>query len=181
MTISPDTPIDDPRNDTLWQPDAAVDGHYADWLLRRGLLTPDLQASLGEAVVIDVIREAHGAAPSWTADLVAAQQSAGWCREITMSFGGTVYVHAECFAPTATIQAHPWLKSLGARPLGSALANLDDTRRVAMAFNQCVRTRDVRVATAAWARRSQFDVQGHPLFLIEYLSPALAHIPRESC
>ncbi|MEL7022478.1 MAG: chorismate lyase [Pseudomonadota bacterium] len=180
MTISSETPIDDSRDQVLWQPHAAVDGHYADWLLRRGLLTPDLQASLGEAVAIDVLSEGYRSAPSWTADLVPSEPALGWCREITMSFGGRVYVHAECYAPAATIRAHRWLESLGAKPLGGALAELPDTRRTSMAFSNDAQAGNTRVESSAWARRSVFEVQGHPLFLIEYLSPALAGISREA-
>lgn len=97
-----------------------------------------------------------------------------------MSFSGRVYVHAQCYAPAETIDAHPWLGSLGSRPLGSALAELDDTRRIAMDFSDNALADAIQVEPESWARRSVFEVQGHPLFLIEYLSPALADVPRES-
>ncbi|MEL6215519.1 MAG: chorismate lyase [Pseudomonadota bacterium] len=178
MTTQPDTTVTSQKfDDELWRPIADVDGHYADWLVRRGLLTPDLQASFADPVVVDLLDEGTRTAPTWALNLLDPADRDGWYREITLGVGDTVLVHAACFAPSRTLHQHPWLQELGTQPLGSTLARIPNTMRAEMLFapGSALST----TAVDGWSRRSVFDVAGAPLMLVEHLAAELGGVPRK--
>ncbi|MEM6818270.1 MAG: chorismate lyase [Pseudomonadota bacterium] len=178
MTTQPDTAVTNQKfDDDQWRPIADVDGHYADWLVRRGLLTPDLRASFADPVVVDLLKEGTRAAPSWALSLLGAADRDGWYREITLGVGGTVLVHAACFAPSRTLRQHPWIQELGTQPLGSTLARIPDTTRAEMLFAPGSALGDS--AADGWSRRSVFDVAGAPLMLVEHLAAELGGVARK--
>lgn len=181
MTIYPDTPNSsrpEPASDTLWRPDAAVTGNYREWLMRHDLVTSDLERSAGGPIAVTVLREGTASAPQWSQDLVGAHTGRGWCREVTLSSENKIFIHAESYTPPATLEQHVWLSQLGTRALGSMLAKQPNCERTYMRFAKGAHVPSSCVPDASWVRRSVFEFDGLPLFLIEWFSDALQAFER---
>lgn len=102
----------------------------------------------------------------------------GLVREVVMYCGRAPRVFAQTLIPSATLEAHPWLRELGDRPLGDVLFGRSDVRRsefkfLALGPGEPLFERasaQVPVAAAAksvWARRSYFEILGAPLLVNE--------------
>lgn len=169
------------RDNTIWQPDARVSGHLADWLVSDRLMTPDIRRSFDAPVRIDVLHEGSAALPLEAAELLEAPAGEGWTREIAMHCGAQLLVHALCYAPERTLHAQPWLTELGDSPLGGTLAQRDDVAREAQHYcRTALLPVASRIGSNAWSRRSLFRIGDAPLVLFEHLSAAFADVPRRT-
>ena len=159
----------------LWLPGHALNCYEGDAALRAWLLTPGL--------LTQRIREAAGA--DYRMALVTARDdgAAGHVREIEMRCGDTVWMFARTAVPRATLEAHPWLATLGTTTLGEAM-QAHGSRVTRSDFDYAKLYDDVPVVRRAleraglanqplWVRRSGFTVDGLPLALQEVFLPQI--------
>ncbi|MEN7342398.1 MAG: chorismate lyase [Pseudomonadota bacterium] len=162
-----------------WSKTADVTGHAADWLLIDRLLTADIRVSFSGAKSLEVVIAGHAEAPGGAGVLIGSEDTRGWLREIKIRCEEDVLIHAVSFAPTATLNAQPWLATLGEAPLGDALDASGAVRRDPMYY---CRSSAVSAPFSSdcegWARQSIFDFGAAPLLLVEHLTPALLSTPR---
>lgn len=167
---------------SIWQADVALAAPYRDWLVSDRLMTPDIRRSFEAPVRIDVLAEGDRRLPTEVVALAGTVQSDGWLRQVAIHAGPALLVLASCWAPSATITRHSWLRQLGDRPLGGELAERDDVTRVAKHFCRTEQLADVDASRlpGAWSRRSLFAIGATPLVLFEHLSPIFATVERRT-
>lgn len=157
----------------MWLPGSALACYEGDavrraWLLTPGLLTQRIREAAGDHFSMRVLRECtHGGEH---------------LREIDMRCGEDVWLFAHTRVPASTLSAHPWLRTIGSRTLGEALAARDDLERAD--FRYALLGADVWLVDRAlrhaaepdcslWVRHSAFAVSGHPFSLYEVFLPRI--------
>ncbi len=159
----------------LWLPGHALNCYEGSPALRSWLLTPGL--------LTQRIRDAAGA--DYRMALVTARDegAVGHVREIEMCRGEVVWMFARTTVPRATLDAHPWLATLGTTTLGEAM-QAHGSRVTRSEFDYAKLYDDVTVVRRAleraglapqplWVRRSVFTVDGLPLSLQEVFLPQI--------
>jgi chorismate--pyruvate lyase len=155
------------------------------WLTDSGSLTQRLREHAGTSFRLHVLAEQreplrHNDA---TRMQVAADQQA-LIREVRLDADGQAAIHAVTVIPASTLDQHPELATLGARPLGEALFERADVARAPFEV-ACLGPSHPLAARALaaagqerarlWARRSVVRVAGQPLLIHEcFLFPAIA-------
>lgn len=162
----------------LWLPGHALNCYEGNATLRGWLLTPGL--------LTERIRAAAGAGYRMTLLASRDDGATGLVREIEMGRGDVPWMFAQTRAPRATLDAHPWLATLGTRTLGEALQShgrvtrsefdfaklYDDSPVVARALGRAPGT-----PPPLWVRRSIFRIDGLPLVLQEVFLPQIGLAP----
>ncbi|MEE4184585.1 MAG: chorismate lyase [Gammaproteobacteria bacterium] len=135
------------------------------WLTEPGLLTRRLKAACPNRFRLEVL-----------------PGDASLLREVALCCGDQRCIYAATEAPVATLAAHPWLQSLGAASLGETLnqrAAEHGVTVVRSAFSFAhfgptgLPAGLLAPAAEAWARRSQFLLDGAALTVTEVFLPAL--------
>ncbi|HVG48898.1 MAG TPA: chorismate lyase, partial [Rubellimicrobium sp.] len=105
-------------------------------------------------------------------------------REVCLSSGGRPLLVARTVLVSRRLQAHPTVRNLGTRALGSLLFAEGppdySARQVAHLgphgpLVRLVRRRHEGVATGYWARRTLYRLFGEPLLVTEVVLPDLVH------
>ncbi len=149
------------------------------WLLEKGLLTKRLRSLCGAHFRLEVL---HGPGADWDALTLANSSIATYefKREVVMWCGEEPCIYAQTKVSESTANMHPWLRTLGAEPLGERLQSLADVTRSDFAFT-CVGACDsddypvgrLSITGPLWARRSTFTIRSHELIVIEVFLPGL--------
>ena len=149
------------------------------WLLEKGLLTKRLQSLCGDHFRLEVL---HGPTAGQDALTLANSSIAtdGLKREIVMFCGEKPCIYAQTNVSESTANTHPWLRTLGAAPLGERLQSLADVTRSDFTF-ACVEALDsdiyplgrFSITGPLWARRSTFTIRSHELIVMEVFLPGL--------
>lgn len=171
--------LEKPVRDWTCTPD--VSGSMRRWLTDTRLLTPDIRASLPDPVRVEVIRELDTRLDEEMRALLGVDSDAARLREINLSSGARLLVRAITLIPQQTADNHPWLVSLGARPLGDQLDRRADVRRGRMEFAPTATVAAAvggRAGDRGWSRRSVIRIGGAPILLIEHLAPEFAQYER---
>ena len=158
------------------------DPMLAGWLTHAGSLTRRLQALGPGAFALEVIGEGMEPAVAADAALLGTDEPALYTRRIRLRVGGRALVQACTLAPEATMVRHPWLRDLGSKPLGAALADRAGVRRTSFEFalippdheGEPPALRDLPLGAGPCAgRRSRFFVADAPILVYEFFLPAL--------
>lgn len=175
--------LESPR-ETTWLTEQGVQDGQIDlpmqsWLLEKGLLTERLRSLCGAHFRLEVL---HGPAAGWDSLALADSPIAtsGFKREVVMWCGEEPCIYAQTNVSESTATMHPWLRTLGAEPLGERLQSLTDVTRSDFAFTSVEACGfdghsfgRSSVTGALWARRSTFTIQSHDLTVIEVFLPGL--------
>lgn len=164
-----------------WTRTPKVAGAMRHWLTGTRLLTPDIRASLPDAIGVDVIRELDTRLNDEMLALLGVHGDAARLREINLRSGNRLLVRAITLIPADTGERHPWLATLGAQPLGDQLERRDDVVRGPMEFAPTAAVDAAfggRAGDRGWSRRSVIRIDGAPILLIEHLAPEFADYER---
>ena len=127
----------------------------------RGLLTAAITEISGHQCRID------------TLDYTAAGDILR--RDVVIHAGQGVCVVASTLMPIIVVRAHPWLSSLGNRPLGETLQQRTSARRGPFEFlfidSECSLFGNFSSGQATWARRYPFLLHEGALTVMEIFSP----------
>ena len=156
-----------------------IDPPMRSWLLEKGLLTKRLRSLCGTHFHLEVL---HGSAAGQDVLTLANSSIATYefKREVVMWCGEEPCIYAQTNVSESTANMHPWLRTLGAEPLGERLQSLADVTRSDFAFT-CVGACDsdnypvgrLSITGPLWARRSTFTIRNHELIVIEVFLPGL--------
>ncbi|MFK8053971.1 MAG: chorismate lyase [Woeseiaceae bacterium] len=172
-------PAGDPLFLAGWREHANVSGHAADWLHIDRLVTADIVRSFESTMALTVIAAGEATLPEAAHSLLADDGHEGWLREITITSGDALLIHAVSFMPQTACEANPWFTGLDHSVLGNALAKREYAQRSPMRFLRSPQTpAPFGSIDGAWARRSVFDVEGGSLLLIEHMTETLLGTPR---
>jgi chorismate--pyruvate lyase len=158
------------------------DPALAGWLTHAGSLTRRLQQLRPGAFALEVIGEGVEPATPEDAALLGTDERALYTRRIRLRVDGRALVQACTLAPEATLVRHPWLKALGVRPLGAALADWPGVRRTGFEFaftaggdgEQTPALRNLpREYGPCAGRRSRFFIADAPILVYEFFLPPL--------
>lgn len=115
--------------------DVQIDPPMQSWLLGKGLLTERLRSLCGAHFRLEVL---HGTAAG--RDSLAPADSPiatyGFKREVVMWCGEEPCIYTQTNVAESTATMHPWLRTLGADPLGERLQSLADVIRSDFAFTR---------------------------------------------
>lgn len=162
-----------------WPETAPVQGHAADWLHMDKLVTEDIRKSFAEPMQLNLIQVGADIVPAAARKLLATDEYAGWLREITITAGRNLLIHAISFVPQSTCDVNPWFTALDGNILGSELAKRRVVKQEAMRFLASANTpAPFHSQHGQWARRSVYDLDGGPLLLIEHMTDKLLNTPR---
>ncbi len=155
----------------MWLPAHALNCYEGDpvlrsWLTEESILTRRLQRECGAAFRMQVLeqRPADG----------------GWLRAIELLVDDSVWLYAETAVPAATLAQHPWLATLGTRPLGEYLAERSDASREPLEYCKVydddplvgrALTRARIAPQPLWVRRSKLAIGTAPFVLHEVFFP----------
>jgi chorismate--pyruvate lyase len=135
------------------------------WLQETGLLTARLRTLCADSFQLEVLEHSP---PS------AAQPAK---RRIVLWCGTAPCIYAETIIPATTIDAHPWLATLGDEPLGERLSSQPNVSRSEFRFCQIAATTiPAEIITSTelhWSRQSDFKLASHPLTVTEVFLPGL--------
>ena len=146
------------------------------WLNSGGMLTRRMKKSCGPGFRFRLL----GQRPAEQHELVGG----GLCREIALNCGPLRTLFARSLIPTVTLAAHPWLESLGDRPLGETLAEKENMKRSGFSFTIIQQGQSLYTAAlpdgakapqVLYARRSEFRLDDLPLWVCEVFLPAICH------
>ena len=154
----------------------------AGWLAYAGSLTRRLQALGPGEFTLEVIGEGMEPAAREDAALLGTDDRSLYSRRIRLRVRGQALVQACTLAPEATVIQHPWLRNLGGKPLGAALADRAGVRRTSFEFalirpdheGEPPALRDLPRGHGPCAgRRSRFFVADAPILVYEFFLPPL--------
>ena len=155
------------------------------WLTFSGLLSARMRELCGQRYALRVLREEHAASCTEALQRMACPEGPTLIREIEIVNGTERAMFAQTCIPALTLQAQPWLASLGTKSLGETLASVNAVQRSELEFKE-LRPGDAlfeaalsRGSTAGslWARRSIFAIEGSPLLVTEVFLPELERWP----
>jgi chorismate lyase len=133
-----------------------------------GLLTSALEEVYGEPVSVKRLRQSEWA---------DAHGVLGLRRDALLKAGNIQCVRASTLMPLSVIEAHPWLASLGDKPLGEALKNRGHYRQGLFEFTRIDAGLIFHPAPPAaqllWARRSSFTFESGALLVTEIFLPGV--------
>lgn len=158
-------------------PPAARPAGLWSWLVDSGSLTQRLREHAGTSFRLHVLAEQRE--PLRRTDALRMQVDAeqqALIREVRLDADGRAAIHAVTVLPASTLDLHPELATLGARPLGEALFERADVARAPFEV-ACLGPSHPLAARALaaageqrarlWARRSVVRVAGQPLLIHE--------------
>ncbi len=144
-------------------------------------LTAALREHSNDRLTLQVMREEAADLGSLQKGVLTSNR--GMVREVVLSGNATPWVFAQTLIPVATISAHPWLGSMGGRPLGDALFHRAGVTRTPLSFAALGpgmalydRVADLGLLAGAqslWARRSYFVLGAERLLITEVFLPTL--------
>ena len=171
---------------TVWSawPHQANDAPAAEvvGLLRcEASLTAALREHSADQLGLRVLREES--TPFAALQVGDLSSTIGVVREVELSGAGVPWVFAQTLIPQATSSAHPWLSTIGGKPLGDALFHHPRVQRSDLKFARLTagsalydRAEEAGLANGApllWARRSYFFLGSERLLITEVFLPAL--------
>ena len=157
------------------------------WLTYRGLLTAQLQEYFGKPYSLRVIDQRRGVPDSSEAAALRCASEAMLVREIELLIDDRPMVFAQTLVPDPTLEANPWLGTLGGNALGEKLATVPSLERgefecTSLRPGEALWERSLRNAQtlprALWARRSWFSLAGPRLLVTEVFLPEFAECIR---
>ncbi len=160
---------------------ASVPAGLIGWLADHGLLTPRIRSFQPSSFRLAVHAEGRRALYAAEQALLECDAGEALVREISMGGAAGELVVASSIIPASTLARFPGLATLGERPLGEALARLDDVSREP--FRYAVFEPGERgypelpermPAGRLFARRSVIRVAGAPILVVEYFPASLA-------
>jgi chorismate--pyruvate lyase len=158
-------------------------------LTYRGLLTAHLQAFFGKPYTLRLVEQRRGVPDSTEASALDCPAQEMFVREIELVINNRPMVFAQTLVPDATMQANPWLATLGGNALGEKLSTVESLTRGAFECaslrpGEVLWQRSLRNAQTLprtlWARRSWFSVAGLRLLVTEVFLPEFAECIRGS-
>jgi len=157
-----------------------------DWLGLETSMTAQVALAAGGPVDVEVLRQASGRFLADERRFFPGAVGPATVREVCLSSGGRPLLVARTVLVSRRLQAHPTIRNLGTRALGSLLfADGPPTytaRQVARLGAEAplfalVRRRHPGLAPSYWARRTLYRLFGEPLLVTEVVLPELIHGP----
>lgn len=166
---------------TLAECEARVPPLLVPWLAEPGLLTSRVRAECGASTRLRLLRLEPAPMDPEVAHRLGVDDTTCVLREIEFTCGARRWVFAQSVMPQSTVRRHPWLRELGERGLGEALAAVEDVRREPLEYLELpVGHPLARAACPAesaggslWARRAVYRLGGPPILVQEVFLPAL--------
>lgn len=160
---------------------ASVPPGLTGWLADHGLLTPRIRSFQPASFRLAVHEERHRRLDEEERALLDGDAGEALVREISMGGAAGELVVASSIIPAATLERFPSLAALGERPLGEALARLDEVSREPFRYavfepgDRGYPALPERMpAGRLFARRSVIRVAGAPILVVEYFPASLA-------
>lgn len=167
----------------VWQRTAEVDTAMRPWLESDGSLTRRLRRLGGRDFHLQVVGEGWELASREDARTLGSEAGRVRVRQVRLTARGIPLVFASTRMPPETLARHPWLGSLGPKPLGEALADRADVLRTPFEFAMLPPGHPLIAAALAgtdvvpgglWCRRSRFVIGESPILVYEVFMPGLA-------
>jgi chorismate--pyruvate lyase len=149
------------------------------WLAEPGLLTAKVRAAGGAATQFRMLRLASQPLSISLRSRLAVADEAGLVREIEFACKGVRWIFARSIFPESTTARYPWLRDLGASPLGEALLRVPETVREPLEYAELPPDHELALAAqpgrgpSLWARRAVYRLAGAPIIVQEVFLPAL--------
>jgi chorismate--pyruvate lyase len=157
------------------------------WIALETSMVERIARRTGAAVAVEVLRQGTGRLLADEAPLLRPAAGPTLLREICLTAGGRPVLVARTAVLSRRLQAHPTLRGLGTRPLGSLLfeggrpgpQGPREFARIAAGSPlwRLARRCDPSGPRAYWARRTLFRLFGEPLLVTEILLPPLLRDP----
>lgn len=151
-------------------------------LENRGSLTASLRSACGIQFGLDLISQGLERASREDRALLATESAMLHVRRVNMRCGPRLCVCAVTLVPPETLDAEPWLATLGSTPLGDALEARGGMRRREFEFALAESTHPAFAAALAeadippaamWARRSVLTLDSGQLLVYELFLPGI--------
>ena len=161
-------------------------GRVREWLALETSMTARVGEVAGGPVDVEVLRQGPGRFLPDERPFFPGAVGPATVREVCLSSGGRPLLVARTVLVSRRLQAHPTIRNLGTRALGSLLfadgPPAWSDRQVARLgpdspLFRLVRRRHAGVASAYWARRTLYRLFGEPLLVTEIVLPNLIHRP----
>ncbi|EYD77663.1 Chorismate--pyruvate lyase [Rubellimicrobium mesophilum DSM 19309] len=163
----------------------ALPPRIRDWLALGSSMTAQVALAAGGPVDVEVLRQGPGRLLPDERHFFPGAIGPATVREVCLSVRGRPLLVARTVLTSRRLQAHPTIRNLGTRALGSLLF-VDGppawtARQVALLgpgapLFGLVRQRHPGIAGGYWARRTLYRLFGEPLLVTEVLLPELVHL-----
>jgi chorismate-pyruvate lyase len=154
------------------------------WLALETSMTARVALAAGGPVEVEVLRQGPGRFLRDERGVFPGAVGPATVREVCLSSGGRPLLVARTVLVSRRLQAHPTIRNLGTRALGSLLfadgPPAWTARQVARLgagapLFRLVRQRHPGLASGYWARRTLYRLFGEPLLVTEIVLPELIH------
>jgi chorismate lyase len=155
-----------------------------DWLALQTSMTARVALAAGGPVDVEVLRQGPGRFRPDERHFFPGAVGPATVREVCLSSAGRPLLVARTVLVSRRLQAHPTIRNLGTRALGSLLfadgPPAYSARQVACLgadapLFRLVRQRHPGLASGYWARRTLYRLFGEPLLVTEIVLPDLIH------
>ena len=162
----------------------ALPPRLRDWLALETSMTAQVALAAGGPVDVEVLRQGLGRFLPDERRFFPGAAGPATVREVCLSSGGRPLLVARTVLVSRRLQAHPTIRNLGTRALGSLLfadgPPVWTAREVARIganapLFRLVRRRHPGLAPAYWGRRTLYRLFGEPLLVTEVVLPELVH------